>query len=96
MCSSPSWSTAPSSRRSSSTAALPGASSQPVIAATNGGLMVAAFINGGTLYAVQQQAGANGWQAPQALLRRRQQPVGVDERVRQGISGVHGGRRRRP
>jgi hypothetical protein len=46
---------------------LPGPSSQPVIAATNGGLMVAAFINGGTLYAVQQQAGANGWQAPQAL-----------------------------
>ena len=53
---------------------LPGASSQPVIAATNGGLMVAAFINGGTLYAVQQQAGATGWQAPQALLHGASNP----------------------
>ena len=33
-------------------AGLAGASSQPVIAATNGGLMLVAFINGGTLYAV--------------------------------------------
>jgi PKD domain len=46
---------------------LSGPSSQPVIAATNGGLMVAAFINGGTLYAVQQTSALAGWQPPQAL-----------------------------
>ncbi len=53
---------------------LPGASSQPVIAATNGGLMVAAFVNDGTLYAVQQQTASGGWQAPQALLHGASNP----------------------
>ena len=48
-------------------AGLPGPSSQPVIAATNGGLMVAAFVNSGTLYAVQQPNALSGWQPPQAL-----------------------------
>ena len=46
---------------------LSGPSSQPVIAATNGGLIVAAFINAGTLYAVQQPTSLAGWQPPQAL-----------------------------
>ena len=32
------------------------------------------FINGGALYAVQQQARANGWQAPQALLHGASNP----------------------
>ncbi len=55
-------------------AGLPSASTQPVIAATNGGLLVAAFVNGGTLYAVQQQTASSGWRAPQALFNGASNP----------------------
>lgn len=48
-------------------AGLAGPSSQPVIAATNGGLMLVAFINGAQLYAVEQANALSGWQAPVAL-----------------------------
>ncbi len=48
-------------------AGLGGSSSQPVIAATNGGLMLVAFINGSQLYAVQQPNALTAWQAPVAL-----------------------------
>lgn len=48
-------------------AGLPGPSSQPVIAATNTGLGLVGFINGGQLYAVQQPNALSPWQAPVAL-----------------------------
>ncbi|MGH2867565.1 MAG: hypothetical protein ACRDNK_08360 [Solirubrobacteraceae bacterium] len=46
---------------------LAGPSSQPVIAATNGGLTLVAFINAGQLYVVQQTNALSPWQAPAAL-----------------------------
>ncbi len=46
---------------------LVGPSSQPVIAASSGGLAVVAFVNGGELYAVEQANTAGGWQAPVPL-----------------------------
>jgi hypothetical protein len=46
---------------------LPGASSQPVVAAGNGGLLVVAFVNGGQLYVAQRATGATGLGAPSAL-----------------------------
>jgi hypothetical protein len=45
-------------------ATLPGASSQPVIGATNGGVLMIAFINGGTLYVVQTGSSSQGLSAP--------------------------------
>lgn len=44
-------------------ATLPAASSQPVIAAGNGGLLVVAFVNGGGLYAVRAPAGTGAFGA---------------------------------
>ena len=46
---------------------LPPASSQPVVAATNGGLAIVAFINGGELFAVTRSSFASGWSAPVPL-----------------------------
>jgi hypothetical protein len=46
---------------------LPGSSSQPVIAAGNGGLLVVAFINGGQLFVAQRLPGATGLSTPTAL-----------------------------
>jgi hypothetical protein len=46
---------------------LVGPSSQPVIAATNGGLTLVAFINAGQLYVAQQANALSAWQAPVAL-----------------------------
>ena len=48
-------------------APLTGASSQPVIAAANGGLLLLAFVNGGTLYVVQSLSASQGFSAPVAL-----------------------------
>jgi hypothetical protein len=48
-------------------AGLGGPSSQPVIAGSNAGQLVVAFINGGELYAVPQPNVLVGWQSPQAL-----------------------------
>ncbi len=48
--------------------ALSGLSSQPVIAAGNGGLLVIAFINGGSLWVLDRPSTASGYQAPQALI----------------------------
>jgi hypothetical protein len=48
-------------------AGLAGPSSQPVIAAGNGGLLVVAFVNGGTLYAVTRPATGSAYSAPRAL-----------------------------
>jgi hypothetical protein len=45
-------------------AGLPGASSQPVIAAGAGGLLVAAFVNGGTLYVDQTRGSSSPWATP--------------------------------
>jgi hypothetical protein len=46
---------------------LPGPSSQPVIAAGNGGLLLVAFINGGELYVADQLVDAGVFDAPKAL-----------------------------
>jgi hypothetical protein len=46
---------------------LPGPSSQAVIGAGQGGLLVVAFINGGQLYAVTSAPGAARFSAPRAL-----------------------------
>ncbi len=42
-------------------------SSQPVVAATGGGLAIVAFINGGELYAVTRPSSTAGWSAPVPL-----------------------------
>ena len=44
-----------------------GASTHPVIAAANGGLLLLAFVNGGTLYVVQALSASQGFSAPVAL-----------------------------
>ncbi len=46
---------------------LPGPSSQPVVAAGNGGVLLVAFINGGTLYVSQTTAIGTPLSAPAAL-----------------------------
>lgn len=46
---------------------LAGPSTQPVIAAGNGGQEIVAFINRGELYAVQEPATGAGWQTPTPL-----------------------------
>ncbi|MGZ4230845.1 MAG: PKD domain-containing protein [Solirubrobacteraceae bacterium] len=48
-------------------ASLPGSSSQPVIAAANGGVLLLAFVNDGTLYAVQALSASVGLSAPAGL-----------------------------
>jgi hypothetical protein len=46
---------------------LPGSSSQPVIAAGNGGVLIVAFVNGGALYVVQAGSASQALSAPGAL-----------------------------
>jgi hypothetical protein len=46
---------------------LAGASSQPVVAAGNGGLLVVAFVNGGQLYGAERTTGTTQLGAPSAL-----------------------------
>jgi hypothetical protein len=53
---------------------LAGPSSQPVIAATNTGLMLVAFINSGELYAVEQPSALTPWQAPLPLFAGASNP----------------------
>jgi hypothetical protein len=48
-------------------AGLAGPSSQPVVAATQNGLVLVAFVNGGTLYVAQALSGASPFGAPVAL-----------------------------
>ena len=48
-------------------AGLGGTSSQPVIAAGNGGVLLIGFINGGTLYVVQRASAIAGYGAPAPL-----------------------------
>lgn len=53
---------------------LTGASSQPVIAAGNGGLVLVGFINGGDLYVVQAASTSSAWTAPQKLQSGAENP----------------------
>ncbi len=46
---------------------LPGASSEPVVAAGPGGALVVAFLNGSTLYVAQRRSSATGLGAPRLL-----------------------------
>lgn len=56
-------------------ASLPGAASQPVIAAGNGGVLVVAFVNGGSLVAVTRSTSAAGFTAPQLLAAGASNPA---------------------
>jgi hypothetical protein len=56
-------------------ASLQGASSSPVVAAGNGGLLIVAFINGGQLYAVQRATSATGLSSPSALFSGAAHPA---------------------
>jgi hypothetical protein len=56
-------------------AGLPGPSSQPVIAAGNGGLLLAAFINGGELYVVDRLSAGAGYSAPIPLAAGASNPA---------------------
>ena len=47
---------------------LAGPSSQPVIAAGNGGVLLLAFINGGALYVVQALSASQGFSAPAGVI----------------------------
>jgi hypothetical protein len=47
---------------------LAGASSQPVIAAGNGGVLLIAFVNGGVLIVVQAGSASQGFSAPNGLI----------------------------
>jgi hypothetical protein len=56
-------------------AALAGSSSQPVIAAGSGGLLLVAFINAGRLYVVSGQASTSSFGAPAALAANAANPA---------------------
>ncbi len=56
-------------------AGLPGPSSQPVIAAGNGGLLLVAFVNGGELYVVDRLSTASGYSAPIPLAAGASNPA---------------------
>jgi hypothetical protein len=62
-------------------AALPAASSQPVVGASDAGRLVVAFVNGGVVHGVVYAAGA-GWSAPVAL------GAGSDPAVDLSINGT--------
>ena len=76
-------------------ASLPGASSQPVIAAGNGGLLLVGFINSGVLFTVEADSPSQAFSAPDRAARRREQPVARALEPRQGLSRVYHDRRRR-
>jgi hypothetical protein len=54
---------------------LAGASSQPVVAAGNGGLLLAAFVNAGNLYVTTRTSSSAPWSAPQPLAAGVVNPV---------------------
>ena len=54
---------------------LSGASSQPVIAAGNGGLLLTAFINGGQLFVVDQASTTSGFTTPSVLASGASNPA---------------------
>jgi hypothetical protein len=56
-------------------AGLTGPSSQPVVAASQNGLVLVAFINAGTLYVVQALSGASPLSAPAALFAGADNPA---------------------
>jgi len=56
-------------------AGLPGAASQPVIAAGNGGLLLVAFINGGQLYVVDRATTSSGFTTPTMLASGASNPA---------------------
>ncbi len=56
-------------------AGLSGASSQPVIAAGNGGLLLVAFINGSQLYVVDQASTNSGFTTPSVLASGASNPA---------------------
>lgn len=56
-------------------AALPGASSQPVLAAGNGGLLTVAFINADTLFEVTRLAGATAFGSPTGVFAGAANPA---------------------
>ena len=72
--------------------ALPGPSSQPVIAAGNGGLLVIAFVNSGSLWIVDRPSAASGYQAPVALSGGASNPSVQMTNFRQGLHRLHDGR----
>ena len=76
-------------------AGLAGPSSQPVIAAGQGGLVLVAFINAGTLYVAQAADVGHAAGGPVALFGGGGQPLAGDDQLGQGLSGLHGHRRRR-
>jgi hypothetical protein len=53
---------------------LTGPSSQPVIAAGNGGVLIVAFVNGGVLYVVQANSASQALSAPVALASAASSP----------------------
>jgi hypothetical protein len=55
-------------------AGLPGASSQPVIAAGDGGLLLIAFTNGGQLFVVSRATSSAAFAAPQSLYNGAMNP----------------------
>src|SRR5579884_1964831 len=55
-------------------ASLGGASSQPVVAAGNGGVLLVAFINAGTMYAVDRLGSGRAPQPPVSLYSGAQNP----------------------
>jgi hypothetical protein len=56
-------------------AGLSGPSSQPVIAAGNGGLLLVAFVNGGQLYVVDQATTSSGYTTPAVLASGASNPA---------------------
>src|SRR5262249_21269228 len=60
-----------------------GTGSQPVVAASDGGRLVVAFVNGGSVYAAVRPAGAPGWAATQQIAGS-----GSDPDVDMSINGV--------
>jgi hypothetical protein len=54
---------------------LPAASSQAVVAAGNGGVLLVAFINGGVLYVTRTTTGGGAWSVPQAIATGAQNPA---------------------
>ena len=56
-------------------AGLPGPSSQPVIAASGGGLLLVAFINGGQLYVVDRLSTSSAFAAPHPLAAGASNPA---------------------